>query len=124
MTKVAELNLMSGRDVTYTLEEVTTPLVITDQRGNVKFNVEVGDTISDDITYVLTISIQNGDIIAFGGIPSSGGSGVLTYIDTTGEINYVSLPVTDRVELYTRNTETAPPEITINYTNTDEPIIT
>lgn len=115
---------MSGRDVTYTLENVTTPLVITDQRGNVKFNVEVGDTISDDITYVLTISIQNGDIIAFGGISSYGGSGVLTYIDTTGKINYVSLPVTDRVELYTRTTETAPPEITINYTNTDEPIIT
>lgn len=110
MTKVAELNLLSGRDVTYTLEEVTTPLVITDQRGNVKFNVGVGDTISDDITYVLTISIQNGDIIAFGGTQSYGGSGVLTYIDTTGKINYVSLPVTDRVELYTRNTETAPPK--------------
>ena len=101
--------MLSGRDVTYTLEEVTTPLVITDQRGNVKFNVGVGDTISDDITYVLTISIQNGDIIAFGGTQSYGGSGVLTYIDTTGKINYVSLPVTDRVELYTRNTETAPP---------------
>lgn len=115
---------MTGRDVTYTLENVTTPLAITDQRGNVKFNVDVGDTISDDITYVLTISIQNGDIIAFGGIPSYGGSGVLTYIDATGKINYVSLPVTDRVELYTRTTETAPPEITINYTNTDEPIIT
>ena len=109
---------MSGRDVTYTLENVTTPLAITDQRGNVKFNVDVGDTISDDITYVLTISIQNGDIIAFGG------SGVLTYIDATGKINYESLSVTDRVELYTRTTETAPPEITINYTNTNEPIIT
>lgn len=122
--KIADFKLISGRDTTYTIENVTTPLVISDNKNSIKANIDIGDTFSDDITYVVTISIQNGDIILFGGTPAYGGSGGVTWFDNTGAMRYTSIPATDSLELYSRTADTAPPEITINYTNTDEPIIT